>query len=95
MCKSCIEKLVDTGFASELYFMICKHYLKDRVIISLYEPIFAETLRYLEINGFILTTELSNNIILAIPLIIDCEEREESKHCSGFCQRDFLDIKSE
>lgn len=92
ICQNCVEKLLETGIASELYFMICKYYIKFNMTTTLYEPAFVEALRYLEINGFILTTEAQGNLIFAKPLTIASEEENEQKGCSGFCQRDFLDI---
>ncbi len=94
-CPECIQKLVERGFASEIYFLICDYYLRDEEPIVLYEPVFAEALRYLETNGFIITTEAFDDVIYAIPRTYALEDRETDICCSGFCQRVIVDFKSD
>lgn len=94
-CPYCVDRLIQTGFAAELYFLICKHYIRDRMIITLYEAAFTESLRYLESNRFIVTTEAGDGLVFAKPLLIDVEKEDKQKHCSGYCQHVSVDFKSE
>jgi len=87
-CPYCVDRLIQTGLAAELYFMICKHFICDGMVITLYEPAFTETLRYLEVNRFIVTTDIGENLVEAKPL----EVIEQPNHCSGYCQHVSIDF---
>lgn len=82
-CSDCIERLILTGFASEIFFLICEYHLIGKEPITLYEPVFNESLRYLEVNGFIITTEMNEDVLFCKPVKVATEKNG----CIGFCNK--------
>ncbi len=92
ICQECLSKLSEKGYIAELYYFISEYYIRLEYPLFLYEPSFGTALHYLEIHGFIMTTEAFDDVIFVKPLLHAIVE--EQGNCSGYCQK-VLDKKLE
>ncbi len=93
LCPSCYQKVDDYGIAGEVFKMICEYYFSHEDSIAFYEPYFAEMLKFLEMNGYIITHEAEPEIIFAKPKIIALDDGITEICCSGNCQRTLIEFK--
>lgn len=95
ICPACEETILESGLAGEVYHMICEFYFKNEEPIAFYEPYFASTLHYLEINNYVVTMEMEDLIVLAKPKVIALDDNESFICCSGKCDRNVIDLKTD
>ena len=93
-CSECNHKLETVGLASEIYWMICEYFMSEDDIVIFFEPYFSEALRYLEINGYVITTECydSYDLVFAKPRFSTLDD-DKIICCSGNCKCSLIDFK--
>ena len=94
-CPECFSDLADKGIIFPLYQMICENYAIFGGSFSVYEPYFTTALRFLEINGFITTSETAEKLISAKPRTILLDDGQTLIYCSGTCLCRLIDFKGE
>jgi hypothetical protein len=85
ICKSCSENLSKKGIVCDLYFMICDYSSYIDEPIPLHESHFIQPLRYLELNRYIITCEVFDEVIMARPNYVMLDDGETKLYCSGTC----------
>jgi len=94
-CEECHCRVIQSGIAGEFYLMICEYYVTNNEPIALYAPYFSEALRYLEISGYIVTSESGIDMLVAVPKTISLDDDETVICCSGNCSCDLLDFNTD
>lgn len=74
--------------------MICEFYVTTHDGIYLYEPYFSEAIRFLEINGFIISTDGYEDLIYAVPRIVALDDHETVILCSETCSCSVIDFEA-
>jgi len=92
-CPECHSRLYQTGLAFQLYEMVVEFYDLTLDAIVLHEYSFSEVIRYLEVNGFIITAEATPTLIYAIPRMYALDDDETIICCSGRCLCSVIDLK--
>ena len=84
-CRECREKLEDCGeFALELFELICMSYIVEEpfIIVVDYSGFsFMEVVKYLELKGFVMTTESGISNIAVKPFGLQQIEEEVFTFC--------------
>lgn len=91
-CPECHLKLLNSGISASLYHSICEFKIAHNEPTSLYTPYFEEVIRYLEINGYITTTECSEDTVFARPNMIALDDNETVVFCSGNCTANVIEF---
>lgn len=94
-CPDCTQKLATSGIAAEIYLMIVEYYVSQDDLIALYEPYFSEALRYLEVQGYITTTEAYEDVILAKPKTYALDDGDTIICCAGTCKATVIDFNGD
>lgn len=95
ICPLCACRLVQKGLVGDLYVIVCQYFSSYNESFPLFEPYFNEALRYLEINNYVLSTEVYDDILMVKPRLEILDDGITITCCSGKCVPMKIDFKSE
>lgn len=95
ICPVCTCNLFQKGLVADLYLIICQYFSVNWESFPLFEPDFNEALRYLEINNYVLSTEVYDDILMVKPRLEVLDDGITTICCSGKCVPMKIDFKSE
>jgi len=95
-CPECHQRIQNSGVAAELYHNICEWALTEDEPVCFYFPYFQEAIRYLEINEYIVTTDIGlyDDMIFARPKFVVLDDNETVIFCAGNCTASVIDFET-